>query len=258
MSTTPTAALVVVAEGSGTRAGTRTNNVYLPLAGRPVVSWALEYCQVPGVGPVGLVIREQDRARAEAVVRESGGPVELVVGGATRHESEFLGLTHVASAIRSGQVDMVLIHDAARPLVDTSLVRELLEAARRLGATVPGVGLTDVWEDSPDRRHRPAPGGNGMVAMQAPQALRAALLLNTYEQAEKDGFVGTDAAACIERYADLSVHCLPGYPHNRKLTYPEDLLIAEQLLSRGTAAPAQRACNPQTSPGQSPTRTLPG
>jgi hypothetical protein len=92
---------------------------------------------------------------------------------------------------------------------------------------VAGGSGTRAGTDSPDRRHRPAPGGN-------------------------------DTAAFIERYADVSVHCLPGNPHNRKLTYPEDLLIAEQLLSRGIAAPAQRACNPQISPGQSPTRTLPG
>jgi len=69
---------------------------------------------------------------------------------------------------------------------------------------------------------------------------------------------GNDTAACIERYADVWAHCLPGGPHNRKLTYPEDMLIAERLLSRGIAAPVQRAGKPQTSPGQSPTRTMPG
>lgn len=225
---------MVLAGGSGTRVGAGHNKVYLPLAGKLVVSWAMESCRsVPGVGPVILVIREQDREQAEWVIRrEARGPVDLVVGGDSRHESEYRALLHLAPAIRSGQVDVVLIHDGARPLVPPALVRNLLDQARRHGAAVPGLPLEDVWHNSPANEHRAVPDRSGMMRMQTPQAFRAAELLDAYEQAQREGFTGTDTAACIERYADLAVHCLPGDPRNLKLTYPEDLFIAEQILAR--------------------------
>lgn len=232
--TTPCSAAVVLAGGNGTRLGAGHNKVYLPLAGRLVVSWALESCRsVSGVGPVVLVIREQDREAAEWVVRrEARGQVDLVVGGESRHESEFRALAHLAPTIRSGRVDVVLIHDGARPLVPPSLVGALLDAARRHGAAVPGIPLEDAWQHSPDTEHRALDATNGMRRMQTPQAFRAAPLLEAYERADLDGFTGTDTAACVERYADLRVRCLPGDPRNLKLTYPEDLFIAEQILAR--------------------------
>lgn len=228
------AAAVVLGGGSGSRVGAGHNKVYLPLAGKLVVSWALESCRsVPGVSPVVLVIREQDRARAEWVVRrEARGPITLVIGGDSRHESEYLALQHLAPEIRAGNIELVLIHDGARPLVPPSLVTELLSHARRHGAAVPGLPLEDVWHNSPDAEHHAIPDGNGMMRMQTPQAFRALDVLEAYERAAADGFTGTDTAACIERYTDLPVHCLPGDPRNLKLTYPEDLFIAEQILAR--------------------------
>lgn len=230
----PSAAAVVLAGGNGTRLDAGHNKVYLPLAGRLVVSWAMESCRsVREVGPLVLVIREQDRQQAEWVVRrEARGPVDLVVGGQSRHESEFRALSHLAPLIRNGLVDVVLIHDGARPLVTPSLIGSLLAAARRHGAAVPGVPVEDVWEHSPDNGHRAVRDGSGLRRMQTPQAFRALPLLDAYERAARDSFNGSDTAACIERYADLSVQCLPGDPQNLKLTHPEDLFIAEQILAR--------------------------
>ncbi len=67
--------------------------------------------------------------------------------------------------------------------------------------------------------------------MQTPQAFRAGPLLGAYAAADRDGFVGTDTASCIEHYTDLPVHCVPGDARNIKITFPEDLALAERLLA---------------------------
>ena len=71
-----------------------------------------------------------------------------------------------------------------------------------------------------------------MVAVQTPQAFLAAPLLAAYRQAAADGFVGTDTASCIERYTDLPVRCVPGDAGNIKITFPDDLFLAERLLAK--------------------------
>src|SRR6266511_3534577 len=88
--------------------------------------------------------------------------------------------------------------------------------------------------------------GERLVSIQTPQAFRAAPLLDAYEAAARDGFAGTDTAACIERYTDLEVAVVPGEPGNLKITFADDLLMAERLLRR------------QAPGGVSPARSRPG
>jgi 2-C-methyl-D-erythritol 4-phosphate cytidylyltransferase len=71
-----------------------------------------------------------------------------------------------------------------------------------------------------------------VVAVQTPQAFAARPLLEAYRRADRDGFIGTDTASCIERYADIAVHWVPGDARNIKITFPDDLFIAERLLAK--------------------------
>jgi 2-C-methyl-D-erythritol 4-phosphate cytidylyltransferase len=221
----PTAAAVVLAGGSGTRLGAEGNKVYLPLAGRPLLAWSLEaFARAPGVGRLVLVTRPADRPLATEAVRTVDARVEVVDGGVTRHDSEWSALRRLAPAIRAGELDVVAIHDGARPVVTQRLITDVVEAAREHGAAVPGVPLTGVA----DRDLTPVPGT--LVRVQTPQAFRADLLLAAYEKADADCFTGTDTAACIERYAGVPVHCIRGDPRNVKVTYRPDLALAERLL----------------------------
>lgn len=220
----PTAAAVVLAGGSGTRLGAEGNKVYLPLAGRPLLSWSLRaFARAPSISRLVLVIRPADRPYAEQAA--GGLAVEVVDGGATRHGSEWAALRLLAPAIRAGDVDVVAIHDGARPVVAERLIEDTVAAAREHGAVVPGVPLTDAV----DAELRAVAGR--LVRVQTPQAFRAGLLLDAYERAEVDGFGGTDTAACVERYAGVPVHCVPGDPRNVKVTYRADLALAEALLT---------------------------
>jgi 2-C-methyl-D-erythritol 4-phosphate cytidylyltransferase len=221
----PTAAAVVLAGGSGTRLGAEGNKVYLPLAGRPLLAWSLgAFAAAPAVGRLVLVARAADRSLAAEAVRATDVPVEVVDGGATRHDSEWAALCLLGPAIRAGDVDVVAIHDGGRPLVTQRLIADAVAAAREYGAAVPGVPLTGVA----DRDLTPVPGT--LVRVQTPQAFRADLLLAAYEKADADCFTGTDTAACVERYAGVPVRCIPGDPRNVKVTYRPDLALAERLL----------------------------
>lgn len=233
-----TAAGVVLASGAGTRVGAGINKVFLPLAGRRVVSWSVDaLARVPGVGVVVLVVRPEDHGYVTEVLKTELGDrtVEVIHGGAERQESELNALRHLRARIHAGAVDVVLMHDAARPLPTPELVSGILAAARAYGGAVPGVQADDLRPlDADGSLARQAEPGR-LVRMQTPQGFRARPLLEAYEQAAREGFLGTDTASCVERFSDLPVRWLQGEDTNLKITYADDLRIAEQLL-------ADRAC----------------
>jgi 2-C-methyl-D-erythritol 4-phosphate cytidylyltransferase len=215
------------------------NKVYLPLAGRSVLAWSLRtLAGVPGVGVLVLVVRPQDRGQAEAIAGTelAGCVVEIVHGGAARQDSELMALRHLRPRIDAGQIDVVLMHDAARPLVTRDLAAAVLRTARQSGGAVPGVPRDDLLQVSEDGRVAEADLGT-LMAMQTPQGFQAAPLLAAYEQAAADGFIGTDTAACVQRYSDVAVRCIPGDDDNIKITYPHDLVIAADSLAAAGQPP---------------------
>ncbi len=226
---------IVLAAGSGTRIGHSHSKVYLPLAGRPMLAWSLELLlRVGGVDRLVLVARAEDFDLATEVLERElpGVPVELLSGGRSRHESEYRALAHLAGDVRAGLVTAVLIHDAARPLASVAMTERVLEAALRRGAAVPGVPAENVVGVDPSGRLAPA-ASDRLVTIQTPQAFRARQLLDAHEAAARDGFTGTDTAACVERYTGTEVVVVPGDPGNLKITFRDDLLVAERLLASG-------------------------
>ena len=224
---------IVLAAGSGTRVGNSRNKVYLPLAGRRIVTWSLEvFRKIPGIGRLVLVVRDDDRdLAAEVLDRELPGvPVDVVTGGETRHESEYRALLHLADEIRGGAIDVVLVHDAARPLAPVRIVEEVLATAMRTGSAIPALPCEDVVGVDEHGRLSHA-GRSGMVRVQTPQAFRGGPLLAAYQAAAEDGFTGTDTASCVERYESLPVQVVSGDPRNIKVTYADDLFTAELILT---------------------------
>jgi len=231
---TPTAAVVLLAAGSGTRTGLATNKVFARLAGRRVLSWSLAaVCDDPLFGPVVVVVRADELAAAGQVLAAElpGRDVQLVSGGATRHRSEWNALQALADDVHAGSVDVVVVHDAARPLAPATLFAETVAVAREHGGAVPG-------RLRPALLRRPSlhPYGGTGVAVQTPQAFRAVPLLAAHAAAAVARFEGSDTAACVERFApDLSVRHVEGPATNLKITFADDLELAEALLARGSA-----------------------
>lgn len=230
----PRTAVILLAAGEGRRVGAGTNKVLLPLLGEPVFTWSLRrVLGLPGVTEVVLVIRPEDRAEIDGgldlvAAVHPGARIWLVHGGSTRHGSEWNALRAVAAAVDAGELDVVAIHDAARPLADEALFTAVVRSAHQHGGALP----VRAQRSLAARRAGRSLDGE-LVAVQTPQAFRAAPLLDAYRQAERDGFTGTDTASCVERYTDLEIHCVDSPATNIKITFPEDVSLAERLLDRG-------------------------
>lgn len=229
-------AAVVLAGGNGTRLGADGNKAYIPLAGRSLASWSLNaFGGLSCVGRRIFVIRSEDREVAEDVIdRELDDPsVEIIEGGASRHGSEWAALTYLREDIDRGKVNLVLIHDAARPLVTSSLVQAVIDTAAVSGGAMPGIADDDLGMVDDDGHLQSAlpPGTGNLVRTQTPQGFLARPLFAAYKQALADGFEGTDTVSTMLRYSDVKIHPVPGDSRNLKITYPQDLFTAEDILS---------------------------
>jgi len=223
------AAVAVLAAGSGSRVGASVNKVLLPLDGRPVLAWSvLAALEAPEVDTVVVVCRPGEQPSVGAALAPHLGEHEvfLVDGGASRHASEQAALTALASRIEDGTIDVLAIHDGARPLADAALFGTVVRVAREHGGAVPTVELPGLA-----RRAGSEPLPAGLVGVQTPQAFRARDVASAYAAAAADGFEGTDTAATLERYADVVIRAVPVGPQNLKVTYAEDLSAAAALLT---------------------------
>ena len=220
-------AVVIVAAGAGARVGAAVNKVLLPLGDRPVLAWSVaDALAAADVRRVVVVVRpdEEDAVSAALAPYLGAAEVLLVPGGATRHASERAALRVLADEIGAGDLDVVAIHDGARPLAGVELFDAVVAAAREHGGALPVTPLVEVLP-------RPA---DPLVGVQTPQAFDARTLLAAYERADADGFEGTDTASCVERYApDVAIAAVAGSAGNLKITYPEDVALADRLSQRG-------------------------
>jgi 2-C-methyl-D-erythritol 4-phosphate cytidylyltransferase len=210
--------------------GAEVNKVLLPVAGIPVVARSVRSARgTVGVRRVVLVVRAGDedavRRAVEPGLADGGPEVAMITGGDTRHASEWQALLLLADDIEAGEIDVVAIHDAARPLAPVALFDRVVAEAARLGGAIPVADL-------PALLHRDGTAVPDHVAgVQTPQAFRARPLLEAYRQAERDGFAATDTAGCLARYADLPIAAVESTSANLKVTVADDLRVAAALAS---------------------------
>ena len=227
MSAQKTVAVIVVAAGTGERMGGIPKQ-YRLLAGRPVLARTIEtFARRSDVTWI-LPVIHRDHAERYREVRPSGPKLlEPVMGAATRQGSVLAGL----EALAAHSPDVVLIQDAARPMVDDAVIDGVLEALGR--AALPVVQVTDTIKRSSDgktvsatedRRH--------LFAAQTPQGFAFADILDAHRRAAGASSEFTDDAAIAE-WAGIPVALTPGSSHNLKLTHPEDFERAERLLGGG-------------------------
>ena len=227
MSAQKTVAVIVVAAGTGERMGGIPKQ-YRLLAGRPVLARTIEtFARRSDVTWI-LPVIHRDHAERYREVRPSGPKLlDPVMGAATRQGSVLAGL----EALAAHSPDVVLIQDAARPMVDDAVIDGVLEALGR--AALPVVQVTDTIKRSSDgktvsatedRRH--------LFAAQTPQGFAFADILDAHRRAAGASSEFTDDAAIAE-WAGITVALTPGSSHNLKLTHPEDFERAERLLGGG-------------------------
>ncbi|MBE3558125.1 MAG: 2-C-methyl-D-erythritol 4-phosphate cytidylyltransferase [Ktedonobacteraceae bacterium] len=224
---------VVLGAGQSTRMGHPINKVFLPINGKPVIIYALEtFEHCPLVDDVLLVAAAgEEEALAKLARAAHCHKVQQVIhGGATRHASEQCALDALRPAIDASEVEIVLIHDGARPFISVERVQRLIERAREVGGAILATPLQEeevVVEVEEQRIQRSFEGQQAWKA-QTPQAFQASLLLNAYDQARRDQFYGTDTAASLERIGS-PVALVESDLTNIKITTAHDLFHAEKL-----------------------------
>lgn len=222
------AAVVVLAAGAGTRVGAGVNKVLLPLHGVPVVARSVRTAlTVPDVRRVVLVVRDGEqeavRAAVEPYLDPHGPEVAMVTGGETRHASEWAALSLLAADIESGDLDVVAMHDAARPLAGRDLYERVLAAVPEHGGAIPVAPLDHLLHlDGSTLPER-------LVGVQTPQAFRATDLLAAHRAARADGVEATDTAGCLAAHGEATVVAVESDAGNLKLTVAGDFLVAEAL-----------------------------
>ena len=221
-----TVASVVLAAGSGTRFGHSMNKVWLQLNGKHIISRSLENSRKDFANVRSILVinpDDEDFAR-EALIKDGAlAGTEIVHGGATRHESEYKALQYLKADIEAGLIDFVLIHDGARPLATPELFVAIADGAKTHGGAIPTIAL--------DPREMDTAREETVARVQTPQGFRAPQLLQAYEKAATAGFIGTDTAACMEEFfPEVNTVAVPGDIFNIKITYPQDLAIAELLV----------------------------
>ncbi len=223
---------LVLAAGQGTRLGREVPKGFVRLRGRSLLEWsAAALAQTPEVAAVQCVLppgTPVDLAAVRAAVVGRAQFLEPVEGGARRQDSVARGL-EAAHAARP-DLAWVLVHDAARCLVEPADASAVLDAARASGAALPVLPASDTvkWLDG-GRVERTLERARIGLA-QTPQAFRIETLREALEKAERDGFEGTDCASLVERLG-VAVATSPGRPGNFKVTHPDDLARAEAALA---------------------------
>ena len=229
MRSKPHVAAIVVAAGRGLRAGGGQPKQYRMLAGRPLLSHALQAFQRhDGVGRVLVVIGAGDEDLYAAAVMPSETLLSPVQGGETRQASVRAGLEALAAA----PPDIVLVHDAARPFVSAALVDAAIGAvAHGAVAAVPGTPVVDTIKAvDADGRIVGTPERAGLRAVQTPQAFAFPALLDAHRHAAAAGIAGLTDDASVMEWAGHPVTVFPGESGNVKLTIPEDFDAAERRM----------------------------
>ncbi len=211
---------------------------FLLLDGEPVLAHtlrALAGCK--GAAGILLAVREGEQGRLHELLARLrlAVPTTVVFGGDSRQASVACAL----GALRCGDDAVVLVHDAVRPLLSTAVLHRVVAAVERHGAAIAGLPATDTIKHV----ERTAQGAlitatlprENIVLAQTPQGARAGLLRRAIEEAEADGFAGTDEASLLER-AGIPVAVALGEAANLKITRAADLQLAAWYLQQTKGA----------------------
>jgi 2-C-methyl-D-erythritol 4-phosphate cytidylyltransferase len=222
---------LIPAAGSGRRMGGTLEKQFLPLGGKPLLTHTLaRFEETPGVHRVVVIVPpgREEFCRQEVIEPQGFRKVRRIVAGAeTRQGSVGAGLRCVGE-----DVDIVVVHDGARPFVTPALIQASIDAAAREGGAIVAIPEADTLKrvsaeglvvETVDRRH--------LWRAQTPQAFRREVLQRALDHAEQHHIVGTDEASLVECLS-RPVRIVMGSSWNLKITSPDDLVLAELLLAQ--------------------------
>lgn len=231
---------IVPAAGLGKRFGQDKNKTFQALLDKPIVIWALEALEcVDDIEEVIPVFKKDDMEQGLALIeRFRISKVKRVApGGKERQDSVFNGLNLVGK-----KANVVLIHDGVRPLIEKSIIEESIKQLKDCDGVIVGVPPKDTIKEArgqvsgvrcqgKDIVVKKTLNRNILMAIQTPQVFKYSALMQAYKKAMAEKFYSTDDSAIVEKYGG-KVKVIMGSYTNIKVTTPEDLAIAEMLLSK--------------------------
>ncbi len=225
---------IVLAAGQGKRMNSSVAKQFLILHDKPVVYYSLKAFEQSSVDEIILVTGEGqvDYCRREiAQLYHLDKVVKIIEGGKERYDSVYQGLINAKTA------EYVLIHDGARPFITSELIDRMVEQVKECKACIIGMPVKETIKVVDDKGNIvDTPNRNTLWAAQTPQAFDYHSIRQAYEdfyqEMDKISLVVTDDAMLYETYGKLPVKMLPGDYNNIKLTTPEDLKLAERILSQ--------------------------
>jgi 2-C-methyl-D-erythritol 4-phosphate cytidylyltransferase len=208
---------------------------FTELAGTPILIHTLRrFAAVDQVSEIWIALRENEIEGFRERLKHEGHDlmkkkIEIVAGGDHRQQS----VEHALNAVSAASDDIVLVHDAVRPLVSAEIIQDVIDAARKYGAAIAGLPAIDTVKQV----ERTAEGAiikatiprAGVVLAQTPQGFRYEVIKKAFDEATADGFMGTDEASLAER-SGHEVAVVMGSPKNIKITAPGDMELAEFYL----------------------------
>lgn len=217
------------AAGASRRMGGNTNKIFLELGGEPILLRTLKtFSNSPRINFLIVVVGENEVDAVENLLESANAlkPYRVTVGGSERQYSIANGLK-----LLPDDAEIVLVHDAARPLVSLQVIEDVIDAAEKFGGAIAAVPEKNTIKFiDAENFVTYTPPRSKLVEVQTPQGFRRELLVKAYEQAAADKFLGTDDSSLVERIGDKIKVVTSDY-RNIKITTPEDLKIAESLIS---------------------------
>jgi 2-C-methyl-D-erythritol 4-phosphate cytidylyltransferase len=232
------AVAIIPAAGVGTRMRTSSPKQFLSLAGVPILVHTLrKFSRCASIGMAIVPMRKLDIATFEPVLDKEGllGFARLVPGGIHRQDSVYSGFQEVDPA-----TDVVVVHDAVRPLVEIESIDAAIREAQASGAAILAIPCTDTIKQIDKTHVVTTLPRDKIVLVQTPQAFRYALLKQGFERARAENFYATDESCLVERLGH-PVTVLRGSETNIKITKPADLPFAELLIRQEQGGAAAKS-----------------
>lgn len=217
---------VIVAGGSGSRMGAGMNKALLTLGGVPVLRRTVDvFSECDKIDEIVIVARDEDKPEFEKVLCGCKKPILYARGGDTRQQSVSSGLSMCTDG------DFVLIHDAARALIQKETLEKVIDDCIKYGAAAVGVKCKDTLKreengfigETLDREHT--------YNIQTPQSFSLDIIKTAHERAKAEGFEATDDCALVEHYGG-KIKLTQGSYDNIKLTTPDDMAVGEMILKK--------------------------
>lgn len=222
--------VVIPGAGHGKRMKSDVSKQYIEIDNKPILAITIEaFQQSKIVDEIILVVGESELGYVQKYIKEQYGYTKIhkiVSGGRERQDSVYAGLKSI-----DNQTDIVMVHDAVRPFITEDEIEKLVKGVITYEACVLGVKVKDTIKIINEEMYvTHTPDRTKLYAIQTPQAFHKELLLNAYKKGVESGFSATDDAMMVESFTKIPVRIIEGSYKNIKITTPEDLNIAKQMM----------------------------